>query len=277
MSRGFSPPDPFTLDDSFTVSQARVFHRETKGLSARSATINTGVKNLVLILAGQSNMTNIVPTLVAPTNASVIDQMNIYDGGLYSVDGSLLGCWNEDVPLRGNLCPQVADKLITGGQFSRVILIDSAVGGTTAAQWATGGTLADRIPVSMRRLAAKGITPAVTNVTFAIWWGQGENDTGTSAASYQASLNTIRSTAVAAGFSGRFFVPKQTLLNGVVNATIQGAQTGIVDNTTFWSGGDMDALTGANRQGDNTHWSDTGAPNAATAVYNAMHASGAPF
>lgn len=274
MSRGISAPDPFVLDDSFTVSQFTLMRRGTAALSARSATINTGIKNLVLICAGQSNMANIVPTRVAPTNASVMDQMNVYDGGLYSVDGSLLGCSNEDT--HGNLCPQVADKLITGGQFARVILVNCSVATTTAAQWATG-TLSTRIAVAMRRLAAKGITPSVTNVTFAIWFGQGESDHGTSSASYQASLNTIRTNAVSAGFSGRFFIPKQTLLSNAVDATIQGAQTGLVDNVNFWSAGDMDALTTTNRQSDNTHWSDTGAPNAATAVYNAMHASGAPF
>lgn len=275
MSRGISAPDPFVLDDSFNISQFRSMRRGTDGLSRRSAVINTGVKNLVLICAGQSNMANVVPTRVAPTNASVIDQMNIYDGGLYSIDGSLLGCSNEDTT-HSNVCPQVADKLVTGGQFSRVILVNCSINTTTAAMWATG-TLSNRIPVAMRRLAAKGITPAVTNVTFAIWWGQGESDQGTSSASYQASMNTTLTNARSAGFSGRFFICKQTLFNGVTDSTLQGAQTGLVDNTNFWSGGDMDALTGANRQGDNTHWSDTGAPNAATAVYNAMHASGAPF
>jgi hypothetical protein len=220
-------------------------------------------------------MANIVPTRVAPTNSTVVDQINIYDGAIYSVSGALLGATNDDLT-HGSLPPQVADKLITGGQFDRVILVGCAVSTTTAALHATG-SLKDRIPVAMRRLSARGITPSTTGVTFAIWWGQGESDHGTSSASYQASLNTIRSNAVSAGFSGRFFVCKQTILSGSTDATIQGAQTGLVDNVNFWSGGDMDALTGANRQGDNTHWSDTGAPNAATAVYNAMHASGAPF
>jgi hypothetical protein len=275
MSRGISPPDPFVLNDSFNISQFRSMRRGTENLSRRSATINTGVKNLVLICAGQSNMANVIPTRVAPTNSSAIDQMNIYDGGLYSVDGSLLGCSNEDA-VHGSACTQVADKFVTGGQFSRVILLNCSINTTTAAMWATW-TLANRIPVAMRRLAAKGITPSVTNVTFAVWWGQGESDQGTSSASYQASLNTILTNAKAAGFSGRFFVCKQTLFNNVTDSTIQSAQTGLVDNANFWSGGDMDALTGANRQGDNTHWSDTGGANAATAVYNAMRASGAPF
>ncbi|MDN5006443.1 hypothetical protein ACFQZO_37150, partial [Bradyrhizobium sp. GCM10027634] len=60
MTTGISAPDPFILDDSYTISQFTLMRRGTSALSARSATINTGVKNLVLICAGQSNMANIV-------------------------------------------------------------------------------------------------------------------------------------------------------------------------------------------------------------------------
>jgi hypothetical protein len=41
--------------------------------------------------------------------------------------------------------------------------------------------------------------------------------------------------------------------------------------------GNIDSLNATNRIADNTHLNDTGAAAAATLVYNAMHASGAPF
>lgn len=266
---GVAPPDPYVIDDSFAVGS-----RDTNPLSFRSPVINPALKTLVLIVAGQSNAANIVPTRIAPTNASVIDQMNIYDGALYSVRGDLLGCSNDDT--HGNMNVQLADKFISNGIFNRVIIADIAISTTTIAQWSTG-TLSTRIPVIMRRLAAAGITPSTTGVTFAFLWEQGESDSGTAQATYQSAFGTIKSSLLAAGFSGHIFVAEQTMLNGVTNATVEAAQIALVDNTSIWSAGNMDALTGTNRQSDNTHWSDTGAPNAATAVYNAMHASGIPF
>lgn len=266
---GVAPPDPYVIDDSFAVGS-----RDTNPLSFRSPVINPALKTLVLIVAGQSNAANIVPTRIAPTNVSVIDQMNIYDGALYSVRGDLLGCSNDDT--HGNMNVQLADKFISNGIFNRVIIADIAISTTTIAQWSTG-TLSTRIPVIMRRLAAAGITPSTTGATFAFLWEQGESDSGTAQATYQSAFGTIKSNLLAAGFSGRIFIAEQTMLNGVTNATVEAAQIALVDNTSIWSAGNMDALTGTNRQSDNTHWSDTGAPNAATAVYNGMHASGAPF
>lgn len=274
MSYGFSPTDPYILDDSFSVANAYLPRRYTGPLALRGG-IDPTKKTLVLLCAGQSNISNVVPTRVAPTNASVIDQLNIYDGALYSVDGALLGASNDDAT-HGCVAPQVADKFITAGTFDRVILVGLGVNTSTVSMWSTG-SLSSRIPVALKRLAARGITPATTGVTFAMWWAQGESDHGTTLSAYQSGLNAVRSSAVSAGFSGRIFVCKQSLLSGAIDTTVQSAQTGTVDNVNFWSGGDMDALSGTNRQVDNTHWSDTGAPNCATAVYNAMHASGAPF
>jgi hypothetical protein len=275
--RGVSAPDPYIVNDVVNgpSNVGGGPSHNVGSLSLRSQTTNPAQRTLVLIIAGQSNAANVVPTRVAPTNGSVIDQMNLYDGAIYSVAGNLVGCSNDDS--HGNMNPQIADKFISGGQFDRVILADVSISTTTIAQWATG-PLSTRIPAILRRLAARGITPASTNVTFAFLWEQGESDTGTAQAAYQSAFNTIVSTQLTPnGFSGRIFVAEETMLSSTVNATIQAAQVALVDNTTIWSAGNLDALTGANRQGDGTHWSDTGAPNAATAIYNAMHASGAPF
>lgn len=44
-----------------------------------------------------------------------------------------------------------------------------------------------------------------------------------------------------------------------------------------WAGANADSLNATNRQTDNTHFNDTGMASLATLIYNAMHASGAPY
>jgi len=272
MRGGFSPPDPFII----TEMPAGPGYQDTNGKTVRSLAINTGIRNLVLITAGQSNWESTNPTLYTPTNSSVIDNFNIYDGAAYSIAGPLLGCSSS--PLGpGNLGARVADLLVTNGKFDRVILVSIAIGSTSVADWGTG-RLQDRVGVAMRRLAARGITPATTGVTFALIWGQGENDTqaGTSQASYTSSLNSFIANAQAAGMSGRIFVTLESWNAGTTSANVRAAQAAVVTGNVF-QGGDMDTLNATNRQADNVHLNDTGAASMATLEYNAMHASGAPF
>ncbi|WP_315804027.1 sialate O-acetylesterase [Bradyrhizobium sp. SZCCHNS3002] len=257
--------------------------------------INTGIKNLVLIIAGQSNGATEAPSAYVPTNGSAIDNLNIYDGGIYPwVDPPLGSTWAyQSFGGTGSTCAtlqscghvgaRIADIFISGngtvpaGTFNRVIIAPVAVGGTSISQHSIGGPLYNRICQAMQRLANRGITPSVTNTTFAIVWVQGESDTGTTLAAYQAALNNIQAKAVSCGFSGRFFVNIQTWLSGTVNPTIQSAQSGIVDNTKFWAGFNADSLGSGNRIADNTHFNDSGVSALATGIANAMHASGAPF
>ena len=286
---GVSQSDPFTIIEqniyqSPILWQSNHGYTDTGGKTVRNAAINTGVKNLVLIIDGQSLMGAGTPTAYTVTNSGAIDNFNFYDGSNYVYSDPPLGStWaylalggSLPTPSPGSLGGRIADKFITNGVFARVIVVPIAVGGTAIATHATG-RLTDRIGVAIKRLASIGITPATTNVTFAILWGQGEGDSGTSTPAYTSALQTVRANAVAAGFSGRFFVNKETWVGGVVTPAVQAAQTGVVDNSTFWAGADMDSLNATNRIADNTHLNDTGAAAAATLIYNAMHASGAPF
>lgn len=290
---GTSAADPYQLGE-YVLVQTPILWQSNRGYTDTSAktyrfnAINTGVKNLVLIVAGQSNGAAEAPTAYTVSNSTVVDNFNIYDGGMYVYTDPPLGSTWAYLAFggSGNTCGtlqscgsiggRIADKFITNAIFDRVIVVPLAVGGSNIAQHDTTGPLYDRICVAMRRLAAKGIAP-VTNVTFAIVWLQGESDNGTTSVAYQAALNNVQSRAVACGFSGRFFVNKQTWVSGSVNATIQGAQTGIIDNVKFWAGADADSLNATNRIADNIHFNDTGIASLATLMYNAMHASGAPF
>lgn len=274
--RGISPPDPYLM-----VADPMIFGANLgiNGLSVRSAVINPALKTLVLITVGQSQLANTAPTIFVPSNSSVIDNFNIYDGALYSIAGPLVGCTGIAGVSNANVASKIADLLVTNGKFDRVIIVPIPVGGTQAVNWTLGGGYDDRVVVAMRRLAARGITPNTTGVTFAMIWGDGESDglAGTSAVSYTASFNAMLSIATGAGFSGRVFVTRETWFLGTTYATIQGAQTALVNGTTIFSGGDWDSLDATNRQADNTHWNDTGLAAAALLTYNAMHASGAPY
>ena len=279
---GLSAPDPYVLDDLIAPG-----HNATGGLTPRSLVINPAFRTLVLVTSGQSLLCNTNPTLFTPANNTVIDNFNIYDGVAYPISGALLGATNS-IPVGllgpGNLSARVADLLIASGIWNRVILVPIGVGGTFIVDWSAGHLstpgVGGRFGVAMRRLAARGIAPATTGVTFANLFGLGETDSanGTSSAAWQASFATLMANNVSAGFSGKTFVNLETLTAGATNSTIRAAQAAVVNGTTIFQGGDLDTLTGGtNRQVDGTHLTDSGAASAATLIYNAMHASGAPY
>jgi Carbohydrate esterase, sialic acid-specific acetylesterase len=168
--------------------------------------------------------------------------------------------------------------LIDNAKFDRVIVVPIAVGSTSVADWADGN-YAGRFPVAMRRLAASGITPATPGVSFAAVWGQGESDTevGTSQASYKAGLDKVIETIFASGFSGRLFVNVETYRQGVISPEVQAAQRSVVNGTTIFQGANWDVFGSEDRKPDDAHSDDSSAPKFASTLYDAMHASGAPF
>lgn len=274
---GLSPPDPYILDDTIAPTV-----NATSNLTPRSLAIDVTKKTLVLITFGQSQASNANPTLYVPVNSAVIDNFNINDGAAYPIAGLMQGTTGFGLIGPGNISARIADKLIP--TFDRVIVATIAIGGTLISDWTTGHLSAPgvggRFGVLMRRLAARGITPLTPGVTFAAVWMQGEADGegGTSQAAYQASWNTLYSNMRAAGYSAssRVFIPEETWIRGVTYPAIQAAQVAIPNGTVIFSGGNLDTLDATNRQ-DNTHFNDAGAAAAATLIYNAMHASGAPF
>lgn len=280
---GLATPDPYLLR-AFGASDnfSGISYKVTSGLTLRSGVINPALKTLVLFTAGQSIWATTNPTLYTPSNSSVVDQFNIFDGALYSIGGPLLGTtWTPGSSTFGNLSARVADTLVTNAKFDRVILVPIAIGSTTVADWATGD-LSSRVQVAMLRLAARGITPGMTGVTFALIYGQGEQDNlnGTSQAAWTASFATLKANILATGFNGRIFVPQETYINSTTSSAVRAAQASVVDNSVVYSGGDFDTLTGStNRQngGTDAHMTDAGAASVSTLMINAMHASGIPY
>lgn len=272
---GVSSPDPFIINDAIPIAQNVLPYRQTAGLTMRAPSIVSST--LALIVAGQSNCTSITPTLYTPSSSSVIDQMNVYDGGSYEISGPILGT-QLTAGQPGNVGARIAQNAITGG-FAKVVVQNVCLGGALAADFATG-SLKERIPVAVKRFISRGYVPGTAGLVMAISWQQGETDTVVTSGAYQTSMATILANAQAAGFNCTdcwIFVNKQTWLAGSVNATIQGAQTGLWGTSKFKAGADADTLNATRRQADNTHWNDTGAADVATLIWAAMHAAGAPF
>jgi hypothetical protein len=275
------PPDPYELR-AFGASDnfAGISWKDTNGLSRRSPAINPALKTLVLITSGQSLWANVCPTLYKPVNAGVIDQMNIYDGALYSIGGPLLGSSYVAALGPGNITARLADLLVANGKFNRVIVVSTAIGSTTASMWGDAtGDLYPRLQVAMARLASRGTVPGMPGVTFACIWGLGETDNhiGTSQAAFTASGKSFLLKLQSTGFTGRIFIPRESWILGAASNAIRAAQASLLNGTTVFPGGNFDSLNAASRQGDNTHWNDVGAAAAALLAYDAMHATGSPF
>lgn len=275
---GASLPDQNVLLDTTGYGVTNGY-RQTLGLTQRSFTINPALRTLVMLVPGQSWGADVVTTLYTPVNTAVIDNFNIYDGNLYAIGGPLLGTTYQATPPLGpgNAYARVADLLVTNGKFDRVIMVPISVGGTTIAQWGdVNAPYSNRAPVALRRLAARGITPATPGVTFTciLQIGITDFDNGTSQASFTASALSFLATLQASGFIGRIFVALQSRVGQVANA-IRSAQASLWNGTTIFSGGDNDSNTIT--LSDGVHPDDAGAATLSVIVYNAMHASGAPY
>lgn len=285
--RGGTSTDPFKI--KFVSSGV---NQDTKAttLSANGQTVNPAVRNLVLILSGQSNCSDVVPSAYSPTNPTKLDQLNIYDGAIYTAADPLLGTSyprSAGVAVNGpgNAYLRLADTFITNGKFDRVVLVPTCLGSTAVADWAPGGDFDDVFTLAMRRIAARGITSGV-NITIAAIWAQGETDTlrGTGQTPYTDSLNAFITASRTAGFTGIWFVNSESRNVGSTSAAVVAAQAAVVNHgASVWAGANADALAGATcsasacRQADDTHWSNAGAASIAAATYTAMGLAGAPF
>jgi hypothetical protein len=245
-------------------------NHDTSGKTARNPRLNGGETTGIFIIAGQSNCCNSVDTLYAPTNASKVDNLNIYDGGMYAATDPLLGCHNiPGTAGMGNTFGRMADKLIDAGTYQRVILVPIGIGATTVAMWEPSQILFQRFLVAHRRLGAFGLTPQ------AVLWMQGESDHATTQADYEESLSAIITTLQSAGHSTPWLVGQCTYNAGSTSSAVRAAQAAIVDGINVFSGADTDTLTGTSvyRQADNTHLTAAGADAAADLWQDAILAS----
>ena len=284
-SKVMSAPDSFLMgynprSDGFDNNRG---YSVAGSKTVRAISLNTGIRNLVLITAGQSNLASVGPTAYTPTNAAVLDNFSVYSGLNYAAADPLLGSTFHPLlgsgVVGGGVSLRLADLLVTNGKFDRVFIVPIAMGGTAISQWRSGGALYGNIAATMARLADRGLAPGTTGVTYAFVWGHGESDTtlATTQATYQAGLGEVLTTLFTTGFDGRAFINQQTWNAGTTSSAIRAAQAAVVNGTTIFAGADADTLDATKRQADNVHFNDTGMSDFATLMYNAMHASGAPY
>lgn len=255
-------PDPYVImDDSLAPG-----NRDTNAKVLSTDSLDGAA---VILIAGQSNVANVVLTPYVPVSTKVYN-LNIYDGAVYKATDPLLGCSTNVVA--GNFAGRLADKAISAGPLAKVVLANVAIDGTAISQWNALTNYGNRIIVALARLRARGLEPA------AILWGQGESDHGTSQVSYQGALTTIIGLTRAVGCVAPWFIAKQTWLAGTVDTNVQAAQLAIVDHVLgIWAGPNADSLNAANRAVDNTHWNDAGSDAYAALWLTALQAYGPPF
>ena len=225
------PSDPFLLYDTANNWTATFGYRQTAGLINRSFTIDPALKTEILIGSGQSNGSNVNPTLFVPTHSSVIDNLNLYDGGLWSVGGPLLGCTYNPVIAAlgpGNILARIAELRVATGKADRVIVAPTGVGSTFAADWGDG-IHSNRVAVAMARLAARGIapaTPGISDVIEIIMLGESDCAVGTSQASYAANSNIHIANSFAAGVK-HIIIPQESYTGGNTSAAVRAAQASL--------------------------------------------------
>lgn len=265
-------------------------NQDTKGKTLTTQTVNPAIRNLVMIVIGQSLCEGIVPSAYIPANPTKLDNLNNADGAIYRAADPLLGTTysiNAGVPYSGPGNPylRVADTLVTNNKFDRVILVPLCIGATKVADWAPGGKFSNNFQVAMYRLAANGIA-AGANVTFVGIWAQGVADAvaGTSQAAYTASLNSFITASRTSGFAGLWFINTESWNSAAVTPAIQNAQAAVINHgASVWAGANEDVLINntcsgvACRIADGLHWSDAGSASVAAAVVTALGLSGAPF
>lgn len=246
-----------TSGDPFFLSQAGYFpgYYNLTGKTAVDPRLLPAERTLVLITIGQSLFTNHVSGSYACKQK--VHNLSLDNGGVYTAAQPLLGCSLTPTPAReSNYAMHLADKIILANKADRIILCPIGIGGTTIAQWASGGVCNERIGVLARRLEAQGYAAG------AILWHQGESDHGTAQSSYAAALSSVIGTFRANGLTAPFFPARATYSYGAVDAAVRAAQLGVADGVSVHAGPDLDTLGSANRV-DDLHFNQAGASAAA--------------
>lgn len=242
--------------------------RSVAGRAPRSSRLLPGERTLVLIGAGQSNMASSENANYVPVNAAKVDNLNIYDGGLYETRDPVLGAGVYS--LGGNWMVRLADKLISASHCDRVILSSVALGSTSVFDWAPGGTMYPTLVAVNRRLAALGIAAS------AFLWAQGETDNvnATTQAAYQAALTAMIAGIRAHGFVAPWLIGKSTYTGGSTSPAVRAALSAVLNGADIRAGGDTDSVTAVGDRWDDVHYTAQGAGVVSTLWFNAVVAAG---
>jgi hypothetical protein len=215
----------------------------------------------VIVVVGQSLAESASLGTYSTSNSTSLN-FSIYDRGVYQCANPALG-----TPLVSSLAPsgnsflcQLADNLINAGTYSNVIIASAAIGGTTCANWNTGGVINQRISALYAGLAARKLTPAsgFSGEIYILWHdGETDNVNGTSQASLTTCLRQVAGIFSSIGFSTtRFFIATESIAGNAASSAVTGAQAAAVASgcSTCRAGMNVDSFTGPTyRQTDGTH------------------------
>lgn len=178
---------------------------------------NAGTLAAVLLIMGQSNAAN---TLSAHSVglAGVIN-FSVYDGACYEARDPLLGASNAG----GNFATLLANQLVAGGHFDRVVLAPIAIGGTLIQQWMPMGEHNRRITVAIKRLREAGLEP-----THGLWH-QGEGNREDEPEAYKRAFRGVLSTVRRDGVRAPVLVAQATICGGSTSEAIRKAQRELAD------------------------------------------------
>jgi hypothetical protein len=261
-----SAPDPFVFDDYAYVPG----NRTISGLTQVDPRLNPAENTGVFIFCGQSNSPGacFADTQYTPTNATKVQMLNVYNGGVYLAKDPLLG----QNGVGGSWAGRTADKLIAAGKYGRVIIASVSQGGSAAATWQKGSALYPRLLAIAKRCAAVNLP-----ITAFVWHqGESDNTFGTTSAAYQASVNSMISGIRSSGFNSPWLIGKCSYVAGAVSSTIQGAQDALVNSSQQrYASANTDTLIGmaTYRQSDDTHFKAAGADAAASLLASAIQAA----
>lgn len=259
---GYCSSDPYQIYDISTgIVNLSTGNYNISGRTQTYSALNSSETSCVIIAIGQSNIANSVNAIYAVTQARN-NTFCVYNGATYVSSEPLLGC-NTSPADSGNWITQLADRLITVGSYSRVILVPIGIGGTIVADWASSvGTLGQRIPVTARRMASVGLR--ATHII----WHQGESDTtaATTQASYTNSLASVIASfrtygimaTTATSSAAKMFINTVSWANGTTSTAVTGGQAANVNGVDVITGANSDSISSSFRY-DNTHYNASGA------------------
>lgn len=234
------------------LSYRRTIGRRVVGDAMFSANPTTAV----ILGVGQSNIANEGDPSALYEPRGEVYNFNFLDGKCYAARDPLLGASVN----RSNVLTRVGDLLIERGNYSRVLLVPIAHGGTYAHEWAPEGRMFPRLEWTIERLRERQIM--VTHVLHQ----QGESEAAQSTPHAQEWTHHVRAMVEAiraAGVGAPIYIAQCTICRNEPNETIRSAQRQVVDPAAgILPGPDLDLVRRDERY-DGCHFSTAGMRHAA--------------
>lgn len=253
-----SSPDPFGFYEYGSQMPAGI--SGSAGRTQVSSIVVDRANTKIIIMDGQSEMATANGTSTYTTVNAASHNFNIYDGGIYTSVDPVLGASYDSTIGLSSMATRIADRLITGGKATRVIMVPIAVSNTPWAMYdpAAVGSLFTRFRAAYLRLAAHGLSPDVIITAR----GATDNVLNTSAASVKASIWAWADGVRALGCTAPIYLGKFTLVSGAVDTTVQAGIDSAIDvGRDIRAGYNADSnltVAGGYRLADQTHLSNTG-------------------